>query len=250
MNAPILDKIKKLLRLSKSDNPHEAELALQNAWRMAARHKIDLAKVDLDDEECERIVRDTVPLGISRLSAERERVMQILASFFHVEIVMVKQRNATSFLSRSTGSTGARFSIALVYLGKPTDIALARYTHDFLLQAYAAAFRGFTSSEQKARRKMTPNKRKQFCTGFFYGLASTLKRAQDELVLEDAKFAIVLRDEKKARQEARDRHYPEAEDREKLDEGRRNDTAIKAGYKAGRETKIHQPVKDGTLCLE
>lgn len=42
-NAAVLEKIRKLLALSKSDNVNEAASALQAAQRLASRHRIDLA---------------------------------------------------------------------------------------------------------------------------------------------------------------------------------------------------------------
>jgi len=46
----ITDKIKKLLRLAKSDNEHEAMLALANAAKLAAKHGVDLADLAEGEE--------------------------------------------------------------------------------------------------------------------------------------------------------------------------------------------------------
>lgn len=46
----ILDRIKKLLRLSRSSNPHEAALALQRAMDLAQINGLRLASIDPDNE--------------------------------------------------------------------------------------------------------------------------------------------------------------------------------------------------------
>jgi hypothetical protein len=70
MNTPeILDKIKKLLRLGQSPNRHEAELAVQRAFELAARHQIDIENISLDDD-VRKIVSEEFPSG-KRLSFAR-----------------------------------------------------------------------------------------------------------------------------------------------------------------------------------
>ena len=56
MNEQLLNKLKKLLNLSKSSNINEAELALQKATAMAAEAGIDLAMVSVKaDSEAEKL---------------------------------------------------------------------------------------------------------------------------------------------------------------------------------------------------
>ena len=51
-NEKLLEKLKKLLALAKSDNPHEAALALQRAQKLMQAYNItqaDLALSDIDE---------------------------------------------------------------------------------------------------------------------------------------------------------------------------------------------------------
>jgi len=48
MNSPIIDKIEKLLRLSKSDNQYEAELAAARASELMTKHQISMSAVDVE----------------------------------------------------------------------------------------------------------------------------------------------------------------------------------------------------------
>jgi len=49
METPrILDRIRKLLRLSKSPNPNEAQLARERAFEVAARYDIDVHNIEED----------------------------------------------------------------------------------------------------------------------------------------------------------------------------------------------------------
>lgn len=49
IQARILDKLKKLLALSKSDNPHEAALALQRAQKLMGAYGISQSELELAD---------------------------------------------------------------------------------------------------------------------------------------------------------------------------------------------------------
>ena len=52
MSTPveILEKLRKLLRLARSSNPHEAALAMAKAMALAAEHRIALDQVNPDHE--------------------------------------------------------------------------------------------------------------------------------------------------------------------------------------------------------
>lgn len=62
MSKTIDEKIKKLLRLAKSDNEHEARLALARARKLMAEHKLDIK----DFDESERRLSNSRPTFIGR----------------------------------------------------------------------------------------------------------------------------------------------------------------------------------------
>jgi hypothetical protein len=82
----IAEKIKKLLRLSKSPHPGEAELALQRAFEIAAKYQIDIDSLDLD-EELSKVISDATRVGY-RISLTKRLAWQIINSFFNVQAVL------------------------------------------------------------------------------------------------------------------------------------------------------------------
>lgn len=54
-NIKIIERIEKLLRLSKSDNQHEAELAAQRASELMTKHQISMSSLDVEEMKNETI---------------------------------------------------------------------------------------------------------------------------------------------------------------------------------------------------
>ena len=48
-DAKVMDRIRKLLKLAKSDNEHEAAVAAERAQAMLAEHELTIAELDVDD---------------------------------------------------------------------------------------------------------------------------------------------------------------------------------------------------------
>jgi len=215
LNTPdIIEKIKKLLRLSRSSNRHEAELALSRAAELATRHKIDLASVD-PDADSESLGHEFFEMGL-RVSFLQHRALNICVRFFHVEVCIYRPR--------------------VVFVGTPTDIAIANYVCGFLQQQGRRFLREWEAEERKARLKVTKNKRENFIQGFIYGIAANLTEA-NRFAMDDAKFAIVLAEQKSRRSAAMDALIPNRETAQRIIK-RENTTAIMAGWRKGKETKI------------
>ncbi len=219
----ILERIKKLLRLAadKRGNPHEAERAAQLAFELASRYHVDLAALDLDDES-EAIAHEFMHCG-ERLTALRQGVLSILLNFFHVGVCVSKPR--------------------VIFAGRPTDIAIAKYVHDFLLRAGTDCLKAYDRNERKERRRMTTAKRAGFIAGFIYGVVSTLQKASDAIQLDDAKAALIVAEEQ-AREAEMDKVAPNRQKVKRI-ETRKNKTALAHGFHAGRATKIQTPIGGG-----
>lgn len=228
-SAAVLERIKKLLRLAadKRGNPHEAERAAQLAFELATRYHVDLAGLDLDDES-EAIAHDFMHCG-ERLTALRQGVLSILLNFFHVSVCVSRPR--------------------VIFAGRPTDIAIAKFVHDFLLRAGTDCLKAYDRAERVAKRRMTTAKRAGFIAGFVYGVMSTLRQAGSTLQLDDAKTALICAEEK-AREAEMDKVAPNRHKVKRI-ETRKNQTALQRGFTAGRETKIQTPIGGGQrLALE
>lgn len=222
-SAAVLKRIKNLLRLG--TNPAaargEAETAMQMAYELAEKFRVDLAALDLDDET-RRLIDERWPIG-SRLDTLRRGVLNILQAFFHVTLCVSRPE--------------------LIVIGKPGDVMIARYVHDFLIRAGRACLRHDEGSEKLHGRRMTPAKRIGFLQGFINGVASNLNRAKVQLALGDAHHALVLAEDRD-REERLGELVPQRaalEDRKK----HANKDALMRGYYAGRETQINQPLEGG-----
>lgn len=109
--SSILRKIQKLMALSKSHNPHEAELAMIKAQELLLKHNIESEYLCEDDGKVVliRIMHQT------KENAKMRSIARILETFF-VSIVYNKGKNG----------------IHLEVLGDPINVEIAEYVASFL----------------------------------------------------------------------------------------------------------------------
>src|SRR5690349_5362669 len=93
-----LDKIKKLLRLSQSPNPHEAEAALKKAMEMATRHAVDLEGLRNDPDFAD-IIHKWFPMK-ARISREWQSALVIAERYFHVKPCISRARRQVVLVGR------------------------------------------------------------------------------------------------------------------------------------------------------
>lgn len=218
MSDSITERIKKLLRLSKSSNRHEAELAMQRAFELAEKHRIDVESLDLD-EDSRGLVHAYYDSG-SRLSFLRKKALQIVNTFFHVTVVILNCR--------------------ILFVGRSSDIVIAEYAYEFLVKAGSRCLKQFETEERGARRKVNQAKRRNYLEGFFYGIARTLSGLRTQQTLTDAQLALVIHEKA-----SRDQVIKEVCGKTKdvpLALGRKVRSALDAGFEQGRDTRINQPL--------
>lgn len=221
----ILDKIRKLLRLSNSSNPHEAANALARAFEMARKHQIDLNTIDLADDEI--IDRILIRHG-ARLTFERQRILGLIKHFFRVDVIICSPNTAL--------------------VGRATDLAIAHYVHDFLLTSLRAGLRQF---QRKVGRKLSRTRRESYIQGWIYGVAQKLDATQTKMALEDSRFALVTTDSDPRVAAEVARMYPNTETRKPQKVTRRNHNALTEGLHKGRSVNINQPLQQPEpLALE
>jgi hypothetical protein len=215
------EKIRKLLRLSKSANDHEARLALQRAMELATRHGVDLDALRADPE-VGGIVHEWFPMK-SRLSREWKAVISLVQKFFQVRVCISPHERR------------------MVFIGRRDAIEVADYVAQFLIRRCRSEAAVYKAAEIRARRRMTSGKRAAFIVGFFGAIHIHLEDSLREMVAAEESWALVLADEKAARNDYLDgllKHQP-VESREKKV---RSGGALLAGYRAGKETQIHKPL--------
>jgi hypothetical protein len=213
----ILDKIKKLLRLGKSANQHEAAAALARAFELARKHQVDLNNVDLEDDEA--IERLLIRHG-ARLSFERLRILGLIKHFFRVDIVISTPNAAL--------------------IGRSTDLAIAHYVHDFLLTSLRAGLKQF---QKEARRKLSRTRRENYIQGWIYGVSQKLNEAQTALAVEDSRYALATTDNDPRIKAAKTEMYPTTQIRKPREVCRKNNDALLSGFRQGESVNIRQPLQ-------
>lgn len=218
MSSAIIEKIKALLRLGRSGNRHEAELAMRKAFELTQKHHVDVTGLDID-EETEHIGHEAFSFG-RRVSYLQGRVLNVLVNFFHVDVCIRWE--------------------SLVFVGTPTDIAIAHYVYGFLCQQGQSLLRRWCSEEKKLRRRMSADKKKNFIQGFIYGIVEQLRQQKEVMQVDDSKTAIILA-ERQNREKYMDDLVP-GNTPKKLKAPEKRRGALMSGYFAGQDTKINKPL--------
>jgi len=118
---PILEKIKKLLKLAdRATNPHEAANAAARAAEMMAAHKIEMADLKIDGAEA----RASEPVEIHMEPGENERRFKKLAPWRGALMAAVVH---------SFGCASIRRGGSLGIVGRRADAQAAQYVFDYLV---------------------------------------------------------------------------------------------------------------------
>lgn len=149
----ILDRIKKLLRLSRSSNPHEAALALQRAMDLAQINGLRLASIDPDNEVAGIRHKERIE---TRLHYEKRLACGLVQDFFSVRII--------------------RGWNNLKIVGRAPDIQVAEYAYVYVVRACRLSMAAWAKDEAAARRRVTTNKRRSFILGFVEGIRKNLDK--------------------------------------------------------------------------
>lgn len=230
---PIIEKIRALLRLAKSDNPNEAALAMQKALEIALKHRIDLTDISPDDD-INRLIGDHLPTP-SRLAREYKEALNIAHAWFNVNITVMM---------------GA--SKALV-VGTKLDIELASYVVTFLVRSCRDSLSKWKQEEKIRRRKTTGAKAQNFIQGFFWGVAARLREQRETMCAQNEGLAIVLSNGREAREEAAKGFRGKGRvTTVELARPRMDRRASLSGFLHGNKTDINPGLRGGntTLALE
>lgn len=117
-----MDRVIKLLKLAKSDNPHEAALAAAKAQDLIDRHKLDVSSASADGTEADRpkeaIQKFADPLYVgSKASTWRIRLASALADANACRIYL--QGGDIRLIGRASDASALRYLFA--YLCRETD---------------------------------------------------------------------------------------------------------------------------------
>lgn len=146
----IIAKIMKLLRLASSPVPAEAELALQKAYELMAKHDIDKEQFTGNEK---KYVDEAVPLG-DKIYEEYVLVANVCQRFFKVEF----------FTDSLQNGRGIRF------VGKRHHVEISLYVFSFLAYTFRKIYR--------RTNRQSPVDRKSFMRGLYGGLLQKLTESQ------------------------------------------------------------------------
>jgi hypothetical protein len=237
MTSDILDKIKKLLRLGadKAATREEAELAVQRAYELAARHQIDIQDISLEDD-LRKILAENFPIP-GRISFARKKILNLLPAFFNVNVVIQSVPKWARTATRQPHVT---------FIGTTVDIQIAHYVYDYLHTACKDALWQFCASKcglnrtGSLRGRPAASTQKQFVTGFVYGVSHKLREAKASLT--ENQNALILHESARRDQFEQSAYAPKSLKPVKADPGRRNENAIHAGFIQGEKVEIRKPI--------
>ncbi len=169
MNVKVLDKIKKLLRLAKSSNPHEASLALSRAQKLMIEHNIGA-----DNPELNGVCDETIT---SQLRIQTPPAY--LAGLFN----LVKEAFGCDGYFQPTFTR-----MEMVFIGHDQRPEIAGYVYTVLERQLTAARKEFMSTLSKRMKKANKTIRAdQFCEGWVIGV---YKKVEVFALSDDEKLQI------------------------------------------------------------
>lgn len=169
----ILGKIRKLLALGKSDNPHEAQAALAKARMLIEAFNVEC----IDRHKDPDFISVFVGKPALRRFKEDYLIARLLVDHYHVYGIWV------SAFVLDKGKMGRVFEIT----GRPENVKTAAYVYDFILNHMNMAWHTLNSS-----RTMGRYKKSDFASGLIQGFSSKLdQEKQQELSLTPREKALV-----------------------------------------------------------
>lgn len=164
-----LEKIRKLLSLATSSNPHEAQVAMATANRLLLQHNLEAADAELHGREEHRLTYRWIGRPTGRITLERKLLAGILQEFFFVRAIWIRTRRAAD---------QKRVSV-LEILGSDHNLDIAEYVHDYLVRTLDLLWLDY---RRLRRRQKGLAARNDYRTGVLMGFRDHLEsqRERDE----------------------------------------------------------------------
>ena len=236
LTSPILEKLKKLLTLSRGATGAEAETALGMATKLATKYEIDIATISLDSApKKEEMIKDTIEVG-NRMSVAQKWISWLIVSHFKVTVIY----------------GGGRWSGRKIhFLGRKSDVEFATYVQDFLREHMLRSWQYY----QKANNIET-RYRGSYFDGFYRGLDTKLKAAKksqegesfEGIAVEQRatvkdRYALALVNDAEERKAFVNQTFGKLSNSYQRTYIHHNHTANGAGFSAGQATNIARPLK-------
>jgi hypothetical protein len=217
----IIDKIRKLMNLSKSCNQGEAETAMAMAMKLMTLHNIEAQKIaEIEKKESDPFANyksvKVIDLAV-RTPTEFKFYYSVLAEFFFIKAVITR-------------------GVGVFFFGTPENIEMAKYVSDQL----AATYRNLWY-QYKSRTNAPTTAKRSFYAGLSRGLTNKLKEERGEIQRE---FGMVLVKDPYL-DEAMSSYYKNLK-KGAISKFTHDGAASNAGFSAGRNINIRQGIGGGS----
>ena len=214
--SPILRRIQKLLALTQSENPHEAQAAMVKARDLMAKYELD-AHWDPQD-----LCYNYLGQGLPRKSMQAQLVATILVRFFNVAVIWIPSETLLQ----------AKTVWHLEACGTAANLEIAEYVHLFLHRELAQLWKRHQASDPRLKGMRI---KRDFQVGVLKGLIEKLSIGQGQV--NQAQHALMV--QKKAKLDQFMRHrYPSVQKGRRMTY--RTSAAYHAGLEEGRNLDIHR----------
>ncbi|HFO0269386.1 TPA: DUF2786 domain-containing protein [Enterobacter asburiae] len=210
----VLEKLKKLLALSKSDNPHEASLALQRVQKLMQAYGItrdDIALSDIDES-----ISNYWAAGSVNPPRYMLGLLGIIQAAFGVESII---------------HSGHKPSAG--FYGNKDRVELASYTWDVLARQLITARKKHIGQQNKRIKSTTKTSRgDKFAEGWVLAVRS------------EVQLFAMTREERELARLWLEQKYPDSGTTTGREAGKSRDADLSRhiGYREGENVRLHQPV--------
>jgi Protein of unknown function (DUF2786). len=211
--SAIIEKIRKLLRLGRSNHQAEAEAAIAKAHELAQGAGIAIEGIDADREPA-RITHERS--GVKARTHARVLCHSILKQHFSVWVI-----------GCSDGG---------LYVGPAVNIAIARHVEEYLLRECSAAWTKHAKEQRIRKPRTMSDRRRVFERMFFRGIGSVLDARPARNDLDETAQAI----ERYTAEHFKVKSAPVASPK------RCNGADYMGGLLAGENTRVDRPVEAAT----
>ena len=219
MEKKVIEKIRKLLALTKSDNKNEAELAAAMSSELMTRHNISMLSMK---EEKEKYIEK--PMGrVVKKKVEEKFINGILREFFFVRIMTIRYNG---------------YSVKNI-IGNESSVQVAEYVHEFLEKTFRDLWKQY-----KAIHGASARVKQQYYYGLYQGLSSKLEAQKQEIKRESEGNCTALVVCEKELDNFVDKNHKDAKTVNQKIGGDYDATARARGIQDGKNININRGIKE------
>lgn len=166
----VISKVQKLLRKAKSDNPNEAQVFLQKAQQLMAKHGIQVTE---SDEEKEAVVDEEIKSKTKGVSHHAGSIAVTLAKHFRCKVISRCKYDGSK---------------VLCFIGRTSEVQILKEVYDYTMRVYESCFQSYLK-ERKAKGSIANSRsesirlKNDYLMGFVYGIERALEANEREYAL-------------------------------------------------------------------